>query len=99
MERLLRRSVIAGALAPAGSGDLFGQLVALVNDDGALAELSATFSAAYPDALPPGVDPIDVLAIEEVVAAIVPLIAGPAIRLLGMAGPLAEVPGLATAVK
>lgn len=97
MERLLRRSVIAGALSPDGSRDFMGQLVGLVNDDGAMAELSATFLAAYPDALPAGTDPLDVLSIEEVVAAIVPLIAGPAIRLLGMVGPLGELPGFATA--
>ena len=96
LERLLRRSVIAG-LPHGGSRDVMAQLVGLVNDDGAMAELSATFLAAYPDALPAGTDPLDVLSIEEVVAAIVPLIAGPAIRLLGMAGPLGELPGLATA--
>lgn len=97
MERLLRRSVVAGTVS--GAGDVFGQLVASINDDETFADLAATFLAAYPDALPEGTDPLDVLAIEEVVAAIVPLIAGPAIRLLGLAGPLGSVQGLGTAGK
>ncbi len=94
MERLLRRSVVAGTVS--GTGDVFGQLVASINDDETFVDLAATFLAAYPDALPDGADPLDVLAIEEVVAAIVPLIAGPAIRLLGLAGPLGSAQGLGT---
>lgn len=90
-ERLLRRSVVAGTIASAkggGRADLFGQIVGLINDDAALDELAAAFLAAYPDALPAGVHPLDALSIEEVVLAILPLLVRPMLRALDVVGPL-----------
>lgn len=87
-ERLLRRSVVAGTIKGGGRADLFGQIVGLINDDAALDELAAAFLAAYPDALPAGTDPLDVLSIEEVVLAILPLLVRPMLRALDVVGPL-----------
>jgi hypothetical protein len=90
MEKILRRSVVGSAVAAGKlSGDVVGQFVALLNDDEALDQLGAAFLAAYPDALPPGVDPLDVMAIEEVVLAVLPLLVRPLLRGLDVVEPFA----------
>ena len=91
MERLLRRTIVVDTLALGttdGAGSIVGQVVAVLNDDESLAQLGTAFCAAYPDALPAGVDPLDVLAIEEVVLAVLPLLVRPLLRGLDVVGPL-----------
>lgn len=90
MEKILRRSVVGSAVAAGKlSGDVVGQFVTLLNDDEALDQLGAAFLAAYPDALSPGVDPLDVMAIEEVVLAVLPLLVRPLLRGLDVVEPFA----------
>jgi len=47
-------------------------VVGLATDDGVAEALGAVFSAAYPDLLPEGTDPLDALPLEELVRSILP---------------------------
>lgn len=47
-------------------------VVGLATDEGVAEALGAVFSAAYPDLLPEGTDPLDVLPLEELVRSILP---------------------------
>ena len=65
-------STIEGMSGQIGAGNMVDVVIALSTDEEVMELLGKIFSEAYPTVLGEGVDPLDVLPIEEVVSALVP---------------------------
>lgn len=76
MRDLLELPQVAGVVSGLGgqlaTGNVVDTVVALATDLEVAEALCGVFTAAYPEALGEGVDPMDVLPLEEVVLALVP---------------------------
>lgn len=65
-------TMVSGMSGNMESGSMVDLILALATDTEVLEALGVIFSEAYPTALGEGVDPLDVLPLEEVVLALVP---------------------------